>query len=54
MEISIDDTEEKIKILDLNIKEIEEIKSYMENNNIRLKTKCLSAHRKFALGSMSK
>ena len=51
VELSIDETEEKIARLDFPKKRLEELHQFMLENNIFIETMCLSAHRKYPLGS---
>lgn len=51
VELSIDETEEKIARLDFPKKRLEELHQFMLENNIFMETMCLSAHRKYPLGS---
>lgn len=54
MEISIDETDEKLKRLDYTKQELMDMKNVMEEENFYIKTMCLSAHRKYPLGSHEK
>lgn len=51
IELSIDETDEKLSRLDWTEKEIEEIKNYLKFNNIYFNSMCLSGHRKYPFGS---
>lgn len=51
MEISIDETEEKLKRLDMTTRERIRLIDLMEEEGIRFETMCLSGHRKYPLGS---
>ncbi len=51
VEISVDETEEKIARLDFSKARVEELHQFMLENNIFIETMCLSAHRKYPLGS---
>lgn len=51
VEISIDETQEKITRLDFDRDRIENLHRFMVENNIFFETMCLSAHRKYPLGS---
>lgn len=52
VEMSIDETDERLERLDWRIEQIKELKNSMVSNNIRFETICLSAHRRFPLGSI--
>jgi len=54
MEISIDESEQKLNRLYLSKKEFKELKNSIMNENINIKTMCLSGHRKYPLGSLNK
>ena len=51
IEISIDESDERLARLDWSDQEIEEIRSYMEETGIVIPTMCLSGHRRFPFGS---
>ena len=51
VEISIDETEEKISRLDFDKKRKNELHQFMTEQGIFFETMCLSAHRKYPLGS---
>lgn len=51
VEISIDETEEKLKRLRMSVQERIELVALMERSGIRFETMCLSGHRKYPLGS---
>ncbi len=51
VEISIDETEEKLARLDMSREERMELVSIMERVGIPIRTMCLSGHRKYPLGS---
>lgn len=51
MEISIDESDEKLQRLDYTKEEISEIKKAMEEEDFFIRTMCLSGHRKYPLGS---
>jgi L-ribulose-5-phosphate 3-epimerase len=51
LEISIDETDEKLARLDYHQSELDHIKSAMMEVNIPILTMCLSGHRKYPLGS---
>lgn len=51
IEISIDETDEKLKRLDMTKKERLELVSLMQELDIPIRTMCLSGHRKYPLGS---
>ena len=51
IEISIDESDERLARLDWSDEEIEEIRSYMEETGIVIPTMCLSGHRRFPFGS---
>lgn len=53
IEISIDETEEKLKRLDMSRQERLELICLMEKTGIPIRTLCLSGHRKYPLGSSS-
>lgn len=52
LEISIDETDEKLKRLEWSKEEINAIKVAMEETGISIDTMCLSGHRKYPLGSL--
>lgn len=51
LEISIDETEEKIARLDMTAEKICQLNRRMVEENFFIETMCLSAHRKYSLGS---
>ena len=51
IEISIDETDEKLKRLDMSRQERLELICLMEKTGIPIRTLCLSGHRKYPLGS---
>ena len=51
IEISIDESDERLARLDWSDEDIEEIRSYMEETGIVIPTMCLSGHRRFPFGS---
>jgi L-ribulose-5-phosphate 3-epimerase len=51
VEISIDETDEKLARLDWTDKQIQELKRDMEEAGISIRSMCLSGHRKYPLGS---
>ena len=51
IDISIDESDERLARLDWSDEEIEEIRSYMEETGIVIPTMCLSGHRRFPFGS---
>ena len=51
MEISIDETNEKLDRLNMSKEERCKLLNYMKNSGTKINTMCLSAHRKYALGS---
>ena len=51
LEISIDETDEKLSRLKWNRKQREELVGSTWHTNIRIKTMCLSGHRKYPIGS---
>lgn len=51
VEISIDETEEKLSRLDMPSKERLELVSLMKETGVPIRTMCLSGHRKYPLGS---
>lgn len=53
VEISIDETDERLARLDWSAAERTALRSSIANTGVRIMTMCLSAHRKFALGSHS-
>lgn len=54
LEISIDETEEKLSRLNWGLKEKKEILNAIYSSNQRINTMCLSGHRKYPLGHESK
>lgn len=51
VEISIDETDEKLSRLDMDISEKDELLHLMSESGIAIRTMCLSGHRKYPLGS---
>ena len=51
LEISIDETEEKLSRLDMTIEERRQLVELMFKCGIEIRTMCLSGHRKYSLGS---
>lgn len=51
LEISIDETDEKLSRLDMSVDERMQIVSVMKKIGVPIRTMCLSAHRKYPLGS---
>ena len=51
IEISIDESDERLARLDWSDQTIEEIRSYMKETGIVIPTMCLSGHRRFPFGS---
>ena len=51
MEISIDETEEKLSRLNMPLKERQQLILTMHKIGIPIRTMCLSGHRKYPLGS---
>ncbi len=54
LELSIDETDEKLARLDWEDKQIESLKQLMEHHQVFIQSICLSGHRRFPLGSESK
>lgn len=54
IEISVDESDERLARLDWSDQEIEEIRSYMKETGIVIPTMCLSGHRRFPFGSKDK
>ncbi len=54
IEISIDESDERLARLDWSDEKIEEIRSYMKETGIIIPTMCLSGHRRFPFGSKNK
>ncbi|MDF2845771.1 MAG: ulaE [Herbinix sp.] len=52
VEMSIDESEEKLKRLDMSKEERKKLVDTMFQCDIKIRTMCLSGHRKFPLGSM--
>ena len=50
LELSIDETEEKLARLDWNDRQISELKKSIEENGVPIRSVCLSGHRKYPLG----
>ena len=53
LEISIDETEEKLSRLDMSKEEKKYLLNIMNNCGISIRTMCLSGHRKYPLGSLN-
>ncbi|EES48336.1 L-ribulose-5-phosphate 3-epimerase [Clostridium botulinum] len=53
IEISIDETEEKLSRLDMSIEERRNLVNLMFKTGIGIRTMCLSGHRKYPLGSLN-
>lgn len=53
LEISIDDTDERIERLDWTKKEKRDLKNTMEQTGVKIQSLSLSAHRRYPLGSQS-
>lgn len=51
IELSIDETDEKLKRLDWSQKEIDEMLTLLKDNDFYFNSMCLSGHRKYPLGS---
>lgn len=51
LELSIDESDEKLQRLDWDLTTIKNITNLMIDKNIRIKSICLSGHRKYPLGS---
>lgn len=54
IELSIDESDEKLKRLDFDMTIIEEMKANMDETGIYVQSICLSGHRRFPLGSLDK
>lgn len=54
LEISIDETDEKLARLDWSKKQREELKSLISTTGVMIPSMCLSGHRKFPFGSKNK
>ena len=54
IEISIDESDERLARLDWSDEQIEEIRSYMKETGIIIPSMCLSGHSRFPLGSKIK
>lgn len=54
IEISIDETDEKLSRLNMSKEERKNLVNLMMDNNIYIRTMCLSGHRKYPLGSNNK
>ncbi|MFM1581153.1 L-ribulose-5-phosphate 3-epimerase [Helcococcus bovis] len=52
LEISIDETDQKLGRLDWSQEEINSLISVMEKTNFHIRSMCLSGHRKYPLGSL--
>lgn len=53
VEISIDETEEKLSRLDMTIEERKQLVDMMFKCGVEIRTMCLSGHRKYSLGNMN-
>lgn len=53
IEISIDETDDKLSRLDMTRQERAELVDLMEETGMPIRTMCLSGHRKYPLGSMN-
>lgn len=53
MEISIDETDERLVRLEYSKEEIKEIRDYLLDADVRIPSMCFSGHRRFPMGSMS-
>lgn len=51
IEISIDETEEKLSRLDMSLAEVSVLLNIMQETGMPIRSLCLSGHRKYALGS---
>lgn len=51
MELSVDESDERLARLDWTDEEIEEVRAAMRREGIRFQTMCLSGHRRFPFGS---
>ena len=51
LELSVDETDEKLKRLDFTMDEIVKMRHQMEKEGVFIQSICLSGHRKFPLGS---
>lgn len=54
IELSIDETDEKLKRLDFDMTTIKQMKETMDETGIYVQSICLSGHRRFPLGSLDK
>lgn len=54
IEISIDESDERLSRLDWSKQEIAELKLLLEENQLAMKSMCLSGHRRFPFGSADK
>lgn len=54
LEMSVDESNEKLSRLDMTEQEIEEIRNAMSQTDIPILSLCLSGHRKYPLGSLDK
>ena len=52
MEISIDETDERLARLDWSDDEINKIHKALIDNGVRIPSMCFSGHRRFPMGSM--
>ena len=53
MEISIDETDERLARLEYSKEEIKQIRDYLLDADVRIPSMCFSGHRRFPMGSMS-
>ncbi|MDL2292954.1 L-ribulose-5-phosphate 3-epimerase [Acholeplasma sp. OttesenSCG-928-E16] len=54
LELSIDDSEDKLARLDMNKKQIEKLRNLMFKEDFYIQSICFSGHRKYPLGSQDK
>lgn len=54
LEISVDETDDKLARLDWSEEQINELKECITKTGVPIKTMCLSGHRKYPLGSLDK
>ena len=54
IEISIDETDEKLKRLDMSMEDRMELHSLMAGTGVKIRSMCLSGHRKYPMGSSDK
>lgn len=52
LEMSVDETDEKLSRLDWMDKEVDELRQLMVKTGVPIRTMCLSGHRKYPLGSL--